>query len=183
MPLKVKKIAAIQVEYCAGFVTIEKVAKKHKVSSRTVIRLAKKNGWKRGKRGKNVTNRVTSDILKKAEDKFIKKESDRLAKATEKHIADIYSIRTLTRLNLSDMMNAARDAKNSGGSLHKEVTENFFAFQKVCKISTETLANCYREERLALGIDDKADESRKNIKSYNFSELTNEQLADIINES
>ncbi len=91
-------------------------------------------------------------ILKKAEEKFIGDESDRLAKFTEKHIEDINSVRMLTRLNLDDVLAAAALAKEDNTSLHREVSENFFALQKICKIASETLSNCYREERLAMGM-------------------------------
>lgn len=152
MALKAKKIAAIRAKYEAGTATISAIAKKHKVAKTTVIYLAKRHGWKRGKNYR----KTTSAIEKKAEKKFIEEESDRLAQFTEKHIADIKTIRLLTRLNLSDVALAAKEAKESGSSLHKEITENFFSFQKVMKIASETLTNCYREERLAMGLGDQA---------------------------
>ncbi len=149
MALSKRKIAAIQVEYCSGIVTLAKLAKKHKIAVRTITRLAKKNGWKRVERPGN----VHMDILKKAEEKFIEKESDRLARFTEAHIGDMGAVRQVTRANLADVVAAVRDAKKENASLHKDVSENFFALQKVCKIASETLTNCYREERLAMGLD------------------------------
>lgn len=149
MALSAKKVAAVRVTYETALISIVSAAKKHKISTKTIERLAKKHGWKRGESREKVAEKVA----KKAEAKFIEAESDRLARFTEKHISDINLVRQLSRLNLSQLDEAAQDARNKGGSLHKDASDNFFVFQKVLKITSETLTNCYREERLAMGLD------------------------------
>lgn len=141
-----KKLAAIQADYEAGIVSKSDIAKKHRINRYTLFRNAKRLHWEYGKSGEEVTRHIT----KKVTEKIVEQESLKLIDYTSKHLSELDGIRKISRLNIRAL---AKEIKDTANNVSKKEADRIFTIQKVCKITSETLAIIYKDERLAMGLD------------------------------
>ena len=143
-----KKLASIRADYEAGIESKSDIAKKHRINRYTLRRNAEKRRWEYGKSAPEVASRIT----KKATEKIVREESEKLVDYTRKHISEIGTLRTISRANAQSLIKAI---KETGNNVSKEEADRIFTVQKVCKIMAETLSIIFRDERLAMGVDSK----------------------------
>jgi len=161
MALSAKKTAKIQADYEAGIVTVAGIGKKHGVSKMTVIRLAKRLKWERGKSYQN----VTKETAQKATKKIIEQEGDKLFDYTSKYISNVEYVNKAHMANLGAYF---KDLKDCAGKLSKADADKYKTFQQFFKLAAETVKINFEGMRLAMGLDkDKSDEHLQvNIINY-----------------
>jgi len=142
------KKAKIKVDFESGRFKKVELSKKWRISRTTLNKLEKAGGWVFGKNERQLDEK----IIKKATSRIIDKESAKLFDYTSRHLDELNNIRTISKLNAQAI---ARELRDSGNNISKTEAERIFSAQKVCKIMAETLSLIYRDERLAMGADDK----------------------------
>lgn len=180
MALKERTVNSIYAEYVTGIVTLEKIARSHRVSKRTVIRLAQKYQWERGERQENVTPAIGAH----AEEKIIKREGDKLFDATGVYLDNIKIVDRAIKYNLTSFFKAI---KEHGSDLPKHVGDRLKSAQQFLECCAKTYKINLEGRRLALGLDkdQPTDTPVVNInigKTDNLSLLEDNELDVIVSE-
>lgn len=162
--ISVRSRAAIQVKYETGLLTLKQIAKQHHTTEKTIIGLANKEGWERGK----VSGKVNKKLVRRAEKKLIEKEGDKLFDYTSEYIDNIKNLDKAHKANLGAYIQALRETKNN---ISKAEADKFKTSQQFLKLSAETFKINFEGVRLAMGLDKK--ESSVNVQVNNIQELDN----------
>lgn len=163
MALSAKKIGKIQADYEVGIDSLEAVAKKHKTAKSTVIKLAKRLGWNRGKSYQKATKKAT----KKATAKIIEAKGDKLYNYTSEYIDNVEYVNKAHQANLGAYF---KDLKNAEGKLSKADADKYKTFQQFFKLAAETIKINFEGIRLAMGLDKEQEEKRTIYNIINFAD-------------
>lgn len=144
-----KKLPKIKADFESGRFKKMDMSKKWGMSRQTLNNLEKKHGWKFGKNGQ----KLNAVISKKATERIIKEETAKLVGYTARHLKGIGNLRVLSELTAKSLADSLRETKNK---IPKAEADRIFAIQKCLKISSETLSIIYKDERLAMGLDNPA---------------------------
>lgn len=146
MALSTKKKSKIIADVRAGKLNRTKIAQKWSISRNTLSKIINDSGAIVGENAQKVSKKIEQ----KATRKIIENESRKLVDYTDKHLSELDTIRTISKYNAQALAKEIKETKNN---VSKAEAERIFAVQKVCKITTETLSMIYKDERLAMGLD------------------------------
>lgn len=137
----------IKTDYTIGKLSINKIAKKHKISTQSIYRRAKKECWEFG----SLSDEVSREIEKATIKTVIEDTSDSAAEATRQYLKDSEKVRSLT---IAIMDGLAKELIKSGNNVSRAEAERILFCQRVNETTSKTILSLYQGNRKALGLPD-----------------------------
>jgi len=139
-------LARIKADYEVGVTSKSIIASKHRINRTTLLRVAKREGWKYQKCIKNASKSITQNATKK----IVELETNKLIDCTLRHLRETGNLRVLSDLAVKRISKAAKDTKNN---ISKMEADTVLTIQRFIETNAKTLSIIYKDERLAMGLD------------------------------
>jgi len=141
-----EKIQSIKADYEVGIVTLDTIGKTYGVAKFTVIRLAKRLNWERGKSDQIVTKAIHDT----AKLKIIEREGAELYDATGIYLENIKVVDKAIKYNLASFYHSV---KKHGRDMPKSEGDRLKSIQQFLECCARTYRINLEGRRLALGLD------------------------------